>query len=123
MLSAMFALVSDLIVRIVRSTKPVPVCKLGVHLIRVTFSPLQNYLNSLLLKQLPLSVLIHRGIPLSAKYFVENFKTFRTFANLCGRPFTKTVDGYQNINIAPRLRFDWTSEVQLNFLIRFGQNF
>ena len=51
--SAMFALVSDLIVRIVLSTWPVPVCKFGVHLMRFIFSRLQNYLNSLLLKQLP----------------------------------------------------------------------
>ena len=75
--SAMFALVGDLIDRIVRSTKPVPVCKLGVHLIRLMFSLLQNCLYSLLLKQLPLSVLIHCGVPLSAKYFVRNFKTVR----------------------------------------------
>ena len=36
--SAMFALVSDLIVRIVLSTWPVPVCKFGVHLMRFIFS-------------------------------------------------------------------------------------
>ena len=33
-LSAIFALVSDLIVRMVLSTWPVPVCKFGVHLMR-----------------------------------------------------------------------------------------
>ena len=45
------------------------------------------------------------------------------FTNLCAWPFAKTVDGYQNINIPACFRFDWTSEVQLNFLVRFGQNF
>ena len=69
--SAILALVKDLIVRIIRSTKPVPVCKFGVHLTRFMFSPLQNFLNSLLLKQLPLSVLIHCGVPLSVKYLVK----------------------------------------------------
>ena len=44
---------------------------------RLTFSSLQNFLNSLLLKQLPLSVLMHRGVPLSVKYFVKNFETVR----------------------------------------------
>ena len=39
--SAIFALVIDLIVRITRSTKPVPVCKLGVHLIRLILRPSQ----------------------------------------------------------------------------------
>ena len=75
--SAIFALVNDLIVRIVRSTKPVPVCKFGVHLMRLVILPLQNVLNSLLLKQLPLSVLMHRGVSLSVKHFVKNFKTVR----------------------------------------------
>ena len=73
----MFALNNDLIVRIVRSTSPVPVCKFGVHLMRLMFSLLQNFLNSLLLKQLPLSVLIHRRVPVSVKYLVKNFKTVR----------------------------------------------
>ena len=80
--SAMLALVNDLIVRIIRSTKPVPVCKFGVHLMRFMFSPLQTFSNSLLLKQLPLSVLIHCGVPLSVKYFVKNFRTVRVSAFL-----------------------------------------
>ena len=71
----MFALVNDLIVRIVLSTWPVLVCKFGVHLMRFIFSRLQNPLNSLLLKQLPLSVRMRRGVPLSEQYFVKNFKT------------------------------------------------
>ena len=74
--SAMFALVNDLIVRIVLSTWPVPVCTFGVHRMRFIFSWLQN-LNSLLLKQLPLSVRILRGVPLSEQYFVIKFKTVR----------------------------------------------
>ena len=41
--SAMFALVNDSIVRIVRSTKQVPVCIFGVHLIRLIFSLLQTF--------------------------------------------------------------------------------
>ena len=73
----MFALVNDIIVRIVFSTWPVPVCKFGVHRMRFIFSWLQNSLNSLLLKQLPLSVRILRGVPLSEQYFVKNFKTVR----------------------------------------------
>ena len=83
--SVIFALVNDLIVRIVRSTKPVPVCKFGVHLMRLTFSSLQYFLNSLLLKQLPLSVLMHRGVPLSVKYFVKKFQTVRVtvFLQIC----------------------------------------
>ena len=80
--SANFALGNDLIVRNARSTKPVPVCNFGVLLMRSMFSPLQNFLNSLLLKQLPLSVRIHRGFPLSAKYFVKNFVTVRVSAIL-----------------------------------------
>ena len=73
----MFALVSDLIVRIVLSTWPVPVCRFGVHLMRFIFSRLQNSSNSLLLKQLLLSVRTLRGVPLSEQYFVKSFKTFR----------------------------------------------
>ena len=69
--SDIFALVSDLIVRMVLSTWPVPVCKFGVHLMR--FFRLESSLSSLLLKQLPLSVRIPRGVPLSEQYFVENF--------------------------------------------------
>ena len=72
-LSALFALVSDLIVRMVLSTWPVPVCKYSVQLMRFVFFRLQNSLNSLLLKQLPLSVRILRGVPLSEQYFVKNF--------------------------------------------------
>ena len=68
--SAILALVSDLIVRNIRSTKSVQVCKFGVHLMCLLLSPLQNFLNSLLLKQLPLSVPIHCGLPLSVKHLV-----------------------------------------------------
>ena len=80
--SAMFALDIDLIDFIVRSTRPVLVCKFGVHLIRLIFLPSQNFLNSLLLKQLPLSVRIHRGVPLSAINFVKKFKKVRVTAFL-----------------------------------------
>ena len=81
----MFALVNDLIVRIVLSTWPVPVCKLSVHLMRFIFSPLQNSLNSLLLKQLPLSVWILRGVPLSEHNFVKKFKVVgvSVFLQIC----------------------------------------
>ena len=75
--SAMFALVNDLIVCIVLSTWPLPVCGLDVHPMRFILSRLQNSLNSLLLKQLPLSVQILRGVPLSEQYFVKNFKAVR----------------------------------------------
>ena len=75
--SAILALVNDLIVRMVLSTWLVPVCIFGVHLMRLIFSRLQNFLNSLLLKQLPLSVHLHRGVPLSEQYFLKNFKTAR----------------------------------------------
>ena len=74
-LSAIFALVNDLIVRIVLSRWPV--CKFGVHRMRFIFSWLQNALNSLLLRQLPLSVRIFRGVSLSEQYFVKNSKTVR----------------------------------------------
>ena len=93
--SAMFALFNDLIVRIVLPTWPVLVCKFGVHQMRFILSWFQNSLNSLLLKQLPLSVRILRGVPLSEQYFVKNFKTVREtvfFTNLGRRPFAKTVD-------------------------------
>ena len=92
--SAIFALVNDLIVRIIRSTRPVPVCRFGVHLIRFMFSSVQNFLNSLLLMQLPVSVLMHCGVPLFVKYSVKNFKTVRVsalFAYLCNGPLAKTV--------------------------------
>ena len=74
---ASFALVNDLVVRFVLSTKQVPVCNFGVHWIRLVFSPLQNPLNSPLLKQLPLSVWIVRGVPLSEQYFFKNLKIVR----------------------------------------------
>ena len=61
----------------VLSTWPVPVCKFGVHRMRFMFSWLQNSLNSLLLKQLPLSVRILRGVPLSKQNLVKKFKTVR----------------------------------------------
>ena len=73
----MFALVNDLIVRIVLSAWPVPVCKFGVHRMRLIFSWLQNSLSSLLLKQLPLSLRILRGVRLSEQYLVQSFKTVR----------------------------------------------
>ena len=41
------------------------------------FSPLQICSNSLLSNQLLLSILIHCGVPLSAKHFVKSFKTVR----------------------------------------------
>ena len=78
----MFARVNDLIVRIIRSTRPVPVCRFGVHLMRLIFSSVQNFLNSLLLKQLPFSVLIHCGVPLFVKYSVKNFEMVRVSALL-----------------------------------------
>ena len=59
------------------STWPVPVCKFGVHLMRFIFSRLQNSVNSLLLKQIPLSVRILRGVPVPEQHFVKNFKTVR----------------------------------------------
>ena len=80
--SAMFARVNDLIVRIIRSTRPVPVCRFGVHLLRFMFSSVQNFLNTLLSKQLPLSVLIHCGVTLFVKESVKNFKTVRVSALL-----------------------------------------
>ena len=73
----MFPLVNDLIVRVVLSTWPVPVCKFGVHRMRFNFSWLQISLNLLLIKQLPLSVRILRGVPLSGQFFLKNFKTVR----------------------------------------------
>ena len=102
---AMFALVSDLIVRIVLSFRPVPVCKFGVHLMRFVFSPLQNSLDSLLSKQMPLSVRILRGVPLSEQYFVKNFETVvnRFFTNLSRWPFTKLVDSHQNVHVTASL--------------------
>ena len=75
--SAVFALVSDLIVHMVLSTWTVPVRKFGVRLMRFMFSRLRNSLNSLLLKQLPLSVRIIRGVPMSEQVFVKSFKTVR----------------------------------------------
>ena len=94
--SAVFALIIELIVRIVLSTWPVPVCNFGVHRMCFIFSSLQDSLYSLLLKQLPLSVRILRGVPLSEQYFVKNFKTVRESVflgtNLGRWPFTKTVD-------------------------------
>ena len=58
------------IVRMVLWTNPVPVCKFGVHRMRFIFSLAQNSLNSLLFKQLPLSVRIVRGVQLSEQNFV-----------------------------------------------------
>ena len=104
--SPLFALVNDLIVHIVLSTWPVPVCKFGVHLMRFIFSRLQNSLNSLLLKQPPLSVRKLRGVPLSEQYFVKKFKTVREsvfFTNLGRWPFAKSVDGHQNIYVTASL--------------------
>ena len=71
------ALVSDLIVRMVLSTNPVPVCNFGVHRISFIFLPVQNSLNSLLLYQLPLSVRIVRGVPLSEIKLFKKFITLR----------------------------------------------
>ena len=70
----MFVLVNDLIVRIVLSTWPVPVWKFGMHRMRFIFSWLQNSLNSLLFKQLPLSVRKLRGVPMSEQCFVKILK-------------------------------------------------
>ena len=113
--SGIIALVNDLIVRFFRSTKPVPVCKFGVHLMRLMFSPLQNFLNSLLLKQLPLSVRMHRGVPLSVKYFVKNFKTVRVSAFLQGCAVGHLLKRSIATKIYTSLRvFDWIGPAKSN---------
>ena len=118
--SAMFALVNDLIVRIVRSTKPVSVCEFGVHLMRSLFSSLQNFLYSLLLKQLPLSVLMHRGVPLSLKYFVKNFKMVRVsvFLQTCAVGHLRKRSMATKIHTSPRV-FDLNGPAKSNWISWF----
>ena len=115
--SAMFALVSDLIVRINLSTKPVPVCKLGVHLIHLIFWPSQNCLNSLLLKQLPLSVRITRGVPLSVKYLVKNFRTVRAsvLLQMCAVGHLLKRSTASKIYVSPRV-FDLIGPAKSNWI-------
>ena len=70
----------------VRSTNPVALWKLSVHrIIRFMFSPAQNSLISLLLKQLPLSVRKVRVVPLSEKCLFLKFVTVRVsvFLQIC----------------------------------------
>ena len=81
----MWALVRDLIVRLVLSSNPVPVCILGVHRVGFIFTSVQNSLISLLLKQLPLSVRMIYGVPLSERNFVKNIITVHVpvFLQIC----------------------------------------
>ena len=115
--SAIFALVSDLIVRINRSTKPVPVCKLGVHLIRWIFWPSQNCLNSLILKQLPLSVRITRGVPLSVKYLFKNFRMVRVsvLLQMCAVGHLLKLSIATKIYMSPRV-FDLIGPAKSNWI-------
>ena len=119
--SAIFALVNDLIVRIVRSFRPVPVCKFRVHFMRLFCSPLQNIFKSLFLKQLLLSVRIHYGVPLSAKYFIKNFKTVRVsaFLQMCRIGHLLKRSMATNIHTSPCV-FDLIGPAKANWIFLFG---
>ena len=121
--SAIFALVSDLIVRIVLSTRPVPVCKFGLHLMRFMFSQLQNSLNSILLNQLPFSVHMLRGVPLSEQYFVKNFKTVResVFLQICAVGHLLNRSTATKIYTLPRV-FDFIGPAKSNWISWFGSD-
>ena len=121
--TAIFALVSDLIVRIVLSTRPVPVCKFGVHLMRFMFSRLQNSMNSILLKQLPLLVRILRGVPLSEQYFVKNLKTVResVFLQICTVGHLLNRSTATKIYTSPRV-FDFIGPAESKWISWFGSD-
>ena len=119
----MFALVNDLIVRIVLSTWPVPVCRFGVHRMRFIFSPLQNSLNSLLLNQLPLSVQILRRFPLSEQYFAKNFETVHVSVFLQIYELGHLQKRWTAVKIYTSLRvFDFIVPASSNWISWFGSN-
>ena len=119
----MLARVNDLIDRIVLSFWPVPVCKFGVHLMRFTFSLLQNSLNSLLSKQIPLSVRILRGIPLSEQFLVKNFKTVRVlvFLQICAVGHSLKRSTATKIYTLTRV-FDFIGPAGSNWISWLGSN-
>ena len=116
--SAKFALVNDLIVRIVRSTKPLPVCRFGVHHICLIFSPSQRFLNSSFSKQLSLSVRIHRGVPMTVKDFVRNSRTVRvSLFSAVGQLPKRSIA--TKMYKSPRV-YDFIGPAKSNWISRFG---
>ena len=90
---------------------------------RFMLSPLQNSLNSLLLKQLPLSVRILRGVPLSEQYLDKNFKTVRVlvFLQICAVGHLLKRSTATKINTLPQV-FVFIGPAKSNWISWFGSN-
>ena len=116
--SSKLALVYDSIVRMAPSTNPVPIWRFGVHRMRFIFSPSQNSFKSLRLKQLPLSVRMVRGLPLSEQNFVLILITVRVsvFSQNCAVGHLLKLSTATKIQTSPRVldliepaKSKWTS--------------
>ena len=90
---------------------------------RFIFSWLQNSLNSLLLKQLPLSVRTLRGVPLSEQYSIKNFKTVRVsvFLQILAVGHLLKRSTASKIYTSPRV-FDFIGPAKSNCISWFGSD-
>ena len=90
---------------------------------RFIFSRLQNSLNSILLKQLPLSVRMLRGVPLSDQYLVKKIKTVResVFLQICAVGHLLNRSTATKINTSPQV-FDFIGPAKSNWISWFGSD-